>query len=308
MVEVPARENPVAVFFPRSSRAIAAYRDGYAVVELGEKGEKAVLRGWRVIRLPQGGAIARVREGHGWRERYFFPHGARVGEIAPDIVLIEGRVPLGAGAIVNVGGLLEIRPEGDLVCWERIQRLGVMSIIVAPSGLLDAVVRPVVNEQIWYRARPDGGREEWKLPVQGPAELSPGLAVVIQDGQAYAAGWEWNAAHLVAEGVKAAGLSPAGDRMVLLRREGEEWVWDFRRIRETQVLPGPVIPAFSGEPLAQLGDDPRQWVCRVSPNLRWAVFAAPERVLVARIPDPARRRDPGGRVLDLRRILPAPIE
>jgi hypothetical protein len=302
IVEIPARENPVAVFFPRSSQAIAAYRDGYAVVELGEK---IALRGWRVICLPNQGAIARVREGHGWRERYFFPHGARVGEIAPDIVLSEGDVPLGTGNIVNVGGLLEIRPEGDIVCWERVERVGVMSVVVAPSGLLDAVVRPVASEQIWYRARPDGGREEWKLPIQGPAELASGLAVVIQDGQAYAAGWEWNAARLVAEGVKAAGLSPAGDRMVLLRREGGEWVWDFRRIRGTQVLPGRVVPALI--PAERLGADSRA-VCRISPDLRWAVFAAPERVLVARVPDPARREDPGGRVPNPRRILPVPIQ
>jgi hypothetical protein len=306
MVEVPARGNPVAVFFPRPSRAIAAYRDGYAVVELGEK---AALRGWRAIRLPEAGAIVRVREGHGWRERYFFPHGARVGEIAPDTVLIEGGASLGAGAIVNVGGLLEIRPEGEFVRWERVERVGVMSVVVASDGLLDAVVRPVRSEQIWYRARPDGGREEWKLPVQGPAELAPGLAVVIQDGQAYAAGWEWNAAHLVAEGVKAAGLSPAGNRMVLLRREGEEWVWDFRRIRGAQVLPGPVIPAFSGESLARLGDDPWQWICRVSPDLRWAVLAAPGWIWIERLPEPAARRgDPGGRVSNPRRILPVPIQ
>jgi hypothetical protein len=302
IVEVPARGNPVVVFFPRSFRAIAAYRDGYAVVELGEK---AALHGWRVICLPNQGAIARVREGHGWRERYFFPHGARVGEIAPDIVLSEGRVPLGACAIEYVGGLLEIRPEGEFVRWERVERVGVMSVVVASDGLLDAVVRPVGSEQIWYRARPDGGREEWKLPIQGPAELASGLAVVIQDGQAYAAGWEWNAARLVAEGVKAAGLSPAGNRMVLLRREGEEWVWDFRRIWGTQVLPGPVIPALI--PAERLGADSRS-VCRISPDLRWAVFAAPERVLVARIPEPARRGNPGGRVPNPRRILPVPIK
>jgi hypothetical protein len=69
ILPVPSRESgrvasfrPVSVFFPvffpRPSRAIAAYRDGYAVVELGEK---VVLRGWRAIRLPQEGAIARVR-------------------------------------------------------------------------------------------------------------------------------------------------------------------------------------------------------------------------------------------------------
>jgi len=302
MVEIPARGNPIAVFFPRSSRAIAAYRDGYAVVELGKK---IVLRGWRVICLPQEGAIARVREGYRWRERYFFPHGARVGEIAPDIVLSEGYVPLGAAAIEYLGGLLEIRPEGDFPCRERVQRVGVMSIIVAPSGLLDAVVRPGASEQIWYRARPDGGREEWKLPIQGPAEMAPGLAVVIQDGRAYAAGWGWNTARLVAEGVKAAGLSPAGGRMVLLRREGEGWVWDFRRIRGTQVLPGPVIPALI--PAERLGAD-SQAVCRISPDLRWAVFAAPERVLVARVPDPARRDLPAGRVPNPRRILPVPTQ
>ena len=305
IVEVPAREKPVAVFFPRPSRAIAAYRDGYAVVELGEK---AALRGWRAICLPyQGAAIARVREGRGCRERYFFAHGGRVGEIAPDIVLRGERVPLGACAIEYVvGGLLEIRPEGDFFCWDRVEIAGVMSIMVAPDGLLDAIVRPTASEQIWHRVRPDGGREEWKLPIRGPAELAPGLALVIQDGQAYAVGWEWNAAHLVAEGVEAAGLSPAGDRMVLLRREGGEWVWDFRRIRGTRVLPGPVIPALI--PVERLGADSRV-VCRISPDLRWAVFAAPEKVLAARIPNPAvRRGDPGGWVPNPRRILPAPIQ
>jgi hypothetical protein len=128
--------------------------------------------------------------------------------------------------------------------------------------------------------------------------------VVIQNGWAYAAGWGWNTAHLVAEGVKAAGLSPAGDRMVLLRREGEEWVWDFRRIRGTQVLPGPVIPALI--PAEHLGADPRA-VCRISPDLRWAVFATPERVLVARIPEPVQREDSGGRVPNPRRILLVPM-
>ena len=290
IVEVPARGNPVVVFFPLPSRAIAAYRDGYAVVELGEK---AALRGWRAIRLPQEGAIARIREGHGWRERYFFPHGARVGEIAPDIVLSEGRVPLGAAAIEYLGGYLEIRPEGDFACRERVQRVGVMSIIVAPDGLLDAVVRPGVSEQIWHRARPDGGSEEWELPVRGPAEMAPGLAVVIQDGQAYAAGWGWNTARLVAEGVKAAGLSPAGDRMVLLRREGEEWVWDFRRRgRRPGLQPGQVLPAtaFRGEarPDGGLWEYPR---VRISPDLRWLVAAERGRVMIAPIPPEA---DPDG--------------
>jgi hypothetical protein len=93
--------------------------------------------------------------------------------------------------------------------------------------------------------------------------------------------------------------------MVLLRREGEEWVWDFRRIRGTQVLPGPVIPALI--PAERLAAD-SQAVCRISPDLRWAVFAAPERVLIARIPNPARWRDPSGRVPNSRRILPVPIK
>jgi hypothetical protein len=302
IVDVPARGNPVVVFFPRPSRAIAAYRNGYAVVELG--GE-AALRGWRAIRLPQEGAIARVREGHGWRERYFFVHCSSIGELAPDTALFfERMVPLGAGAVVSVGGWPAIRPGNASPCWKHAQHAGVMSIIVAPDGILDAVVREDVSRQFWHRVRPDGGSEEWELPVWGPAELASGLAVVIQDGQAYAAGWGWNAAHLVAEGVEAAGLSPAGDRMVLLRREGEEWAWDFRRIRGTRVLPGPVIPALI--PADCLAADSRA-VCRISPDLRWAVFAAPERVLVARIPDPVRR-GPGGRAPNPRRILPVPIK
>jgi len=303
IVEIPARGNPVAVFFPRPSRAIATYRDGYAVVELGEK---AALRGWRAIRLPQEGAIARVREGHGWRERYFFAHCSSVEEIAPDTVLFfEKGVPLGAGAVVSVGGWPAIRPGNASPFWKHAQHTGVMSIIVAPDGLLDAVVREDVSRQFWHRAWPNGGGEEWELPVRGPAELAPGLAVVIQDGQAYVAGWGWNTAHLVAEGAKAAGLSPAGDRMVLLRWEDPVWVWDFRRIRGAQVLPGPVIPALI--PAERLAADPRA-VCRISPDLRWAVFAAPDKILVVRIPDPARWRDPGGRVPNPRRILPVPIQ
>jgi hypothetical protein len=93
--------------------------------------------------------------------------------------------------------------------------------------------------------------------------------------------------------------------MVLLRREGEEWVWDFRRIRGAQVLSGPAIPALI--PADCLAADSQE-VCRISPDLRWAVFAAPDKILVARIPDPARWRDPSGRVPNPRRILPVPIK
>jgi len=306
ILPVPSREpgravssRPVSVFFPLCSPpriAVAVYEHGYAVVELGEK---AALRGWRAIRLPNQGAIARVREGHGWRERYFFAFADKylMGEIAPDTVVLEKEISLGPGAVAIIESGPAVRPGEKKPCWRHAEKVGVMSIIVAPSGLLDAVVRSDERSQFWHRARPDGGSEEWELPVRGPAEMAPGLAVVIQDGQAYAAGWGWNTAHLVAEGVKAAGLSPAGDRMVLLRREGEGWVWDFRRIRGTQILPGPVAPAL-------IPADSRA-VCRISPDLRWAVFAAPERVLVARVPDPARR-DPGGRVPNPRRILPVP--
>jgi hypothetical protein len=312
ILPVPSREpgwvasfRPVSVFFPlcpRSRIAVVVYGNGYGVVELGEK---ATLLGWRAIRLPQEGAIARVREGHGWRERYFFAFADKylVGEIAPDTVSLQKEISLGPGAVAIIGGGPGIRPGEKKPCWRHAEKVGVMSIIVAPSGLLDAVVRSDERSQFWHRARPDGGSEEWELPVWGPAEVAPGLAVVIQDGQAYAAGWGWNTAHLVAEEVKAAGLSPAGDRMVLLRREGGEWVWDFRRIRGTQVLSGPVVPALV--PADCLGVD-SQAVCRISPDLQWAVFAAPERVLVARVPDPARRGNPGGQVPNPRRILPAP--
>jgi|GEM_PF-1881946 len=309
ILPVPSREpgrvasfRPVSVFFPRSSQAIVAYQNGYAVVELGEK---AVLRGWRVIRLPQGGAIARVREQHGWRERYFFAFADKymVGEIAPDTVVLEKEISLGPGAVAIIGSGPAVRPGEKEPSWRHAQKTGVMSIIVTPSGLLDAVVQSDERSQFWHRVRPDGGSEEWELPVRGPAEMAPGLAVVIQNGQAYAAGWDWNVAHLVAEGVWAAGLSPAGDRMVLLRREGNGWVWDFRKVLGSRILPGPVFPALI--PAERMGTDSRA-VCRVSPDLRWAVFAAPERVLVARIPEPARRGDPGGRVPNPRRILPVP--
>jgi hypothetical protein len=224
-----------------------------------------------------------------------------VGEIAPDIISLQKEIPLGAGAVVIIGSGPAVRPGEKKPCWKHAEKLGVMSIIVAPSGLLDAIVRSDERSQFWHRVRPDGGSEEWELPVRGSAEMAPGLAVVIQNGQAYAAGWGWNTFHLVAEGVEAAGLSPAGDRMVLLRREGERWVWDFRRIRGIQVLPGPVVPTLI--PADCLGTDPRT-ACRISPDLRWAVFAAPDKILVARIPGPARRGDPGGRVPNPRRILP----
>jgi hypothetical protein len=299
----PSLFHPISVFFPLCSPpriAVAVYGHGYAVVELGEK---AALLGWRAIRLPNQGAIARVREGGGWRERYFFAGDYMVGEIAPDTVSLQKEISLGAGAVVTIESGPAVRPGEKKPCWRHAEKMGVMPIIVAPGGLLDAVVRSDERSQFWHRVRPDGGSEEWKLPIRGPAELAPGLAVVIQDGRAYAAGWGWNTAHLVAEGVEAAGLSPAGDRMVLLRRESQAWVWDFRRIRGTQVLPGPVIPALI--PVERMGADSRV-VCRISPDLRWAVFATPERVLAARIPNPARREDPGGRVPNPRRILPVP--
>jgi hypothetical protein len=312
--KIPIFGYPRGVFFTHSRLAIAAYEDGYAAIELGEE---IAFRGWREIRLPEKKAIVRIRGRHGWRERYFFICDRLVGEILPDKVVFQEEVPLSEAGelswkIVPSWGAPAIRlPEGN----RMLGGIGDLFILQpAPRADLDAILYLGSRQDEgweWHRLFPDGGSLRQKLPAGDQFEMGATRVAVLKgpfySGLAYLAGWGWNIAHLVAEDVWALGLSPAGDRMVLLRREGEEWVWDFRRIRGAQVLSGPAIPAFSGEPLARLGDDPWQWVCRISPDLRWAVIAAPGRLLVARIPDPtARQGNPGRRVLDPRRILPTP--
>jgi hypothetical protein len=312
---IPVFGYPRGVFFASSRRlplVIAAYEDGYAAIELGEE---IAWRGWREIRLPEKKAIARVREGRGWRERYFFVRDHLIGEILPDEVVFWEEVPLfeeggPSWKVAPSWGAPAIRsPSGDRMAGG----IGDLFILQpAPGADLDAILYLGSRQDEgweWHRLCPDGGSLRQRLPVGGWFEMRASLVAVLEEpfyaGLAYVTGWGWNVAHLVAKGTCALGLSPAGDRMVLLRREEEGWVWDFRRIRGTQVLPGPVIPAFSGEALARLGDDPWLWACRISPDLRWAAIAAPGRVLVARIPDPtARQGNPGGQVLDPRRILP----
>jgi hypothetical protein len=310
--KVPVFGYPCGAFFAHSRLAIAAYEDGYAAIELGEE---IAFRGWREIRLPEKKAIVRIRGRHGWRERCFFACDRLIGEILPDRVAFREEVPLfekrtpswkivpswRAPAIQLQEGNRTLGGIGDLFILQP-----------APGADLDAILYLGSRQDEgweWHRLFPDGGSLRQKLPVGDQFEMGANRVAVLQEapyaGLAYVVGWGWNTAHLIEENVWALGLSPAGDRMVLLRREEDGWVWDFRRIRGAQVLPAPVIPAFSGESLAWLGDDPWQWVCRISPDLRWAVIAAPGRLLVARIPDPtARQDDPGRRVLNPRRILP----
>jgi hypothetical protein len=309
--KIPVFGCPCGAFFPRPRLAIAAYEDGYAAIELGEA---IAFRGWREIPLPEKKAIVRVRGRHGWREKYFFVCDRLIGEILPDRVAFREEVPLfenrtPSWKIVPSWRAPAIRsPSGD----RTLGGIGDLFILQpAPGADLDAILYLGSRQDEgweWHRLFPDGGSLRQKLPLGDQFEMGANRVAVLQEapyaGLAYGVGWGWNTAHLVAEDAWALGLSPAGDRMVLLRREEDGWVWDFRRIRGAQVLPGPVIPAFSGESLAWLGDDPWQRVCRISPDLRWAVIAVRGRLLAARIPDPARRVDPGGRVLDPRRILP----
>jgi hypothetical protein len=310
--KIPVFGYPCGAFFAHSRLAIAAYEDGYAAIELGEE---IAFRGWREIRLPEKKAIVRIRGRHGWRERFLFICDRLIGEILPDRVAFREEVPLfekrtPSWKIAPSWRAPAIQlPEGNRTLG------GIWDLFIlqpAPGADLDAILYLGSQQDEgweWHRLFPDGGSLRQKLPVGDQFEMGANRVAVLQEapyaGLAYVVGWGWNTAHLIAEDVWALGLSPAGDRMVLLRREEEGWVWDFRRIRGAQVLPGPVIPALSGESLAWLGDDPWQRVCRISPDLRWAVIAAPGRLLVARIPDPtARQDDPGRQVPNPRRILP----
>jgi len=310
--KIPIFGYPRGAFFAHPRLAIAAYEDGYAAIELGEE---IAFRGWREIRLPEKKAIVRIRGKRGWRERYFFVFDRLIGEIFSDKVVFREEVFLfgkrtPSWKVVPSWGAPAIQPPEENRMLGGIRDLFILQ--PAPGADLDAILYLGSRQDEgweWHRLCPDGGSLRQKLPVGDRFEMGATRVAVLREaayaGLAYVVGWGWNVAHLVARGAWALGLSPAGDRMVLLRRGKDGWVWDFRRIRGAQVLPGPVIPAFSGEPLAWLGDDPWQWVCRISPDLRWAVIAAPGKVLVARIPDPAARQgDPGGRVPNPRRILP----
>ena len=318
IIEIPTSSRPRGVFFARSPRhfivAIAAYERGYAAIELGE--EKGIaFRGWREIYLPERKAIARLRGRRGWHERYFFVCDRSVGEILPDRVVFREEVSLfeeGGPSwkiVISWGGPALRSPSGD----RRLEGFGDLYLFQpAPGAHLDAILylgsRPDEGWE-WHRISPTGDPLRQRLPVGGQFEMGASRVAVLREapytGYAYVAGWGWNTAHLVAQKAWAMGLSPAGDRMVLLRREEEGWVWDFRKIRRSQVIQGPILPAFSEEFPGRVEDRPWEWIYRISPDIRWIFVAAPGQVLVARIPElAARRGDPGGRVPDPRRILP----
>jgi hypothetical protein len=316
--EIPTFSRARGVFFARSTRssrhyvAIAAYERGYAAIELGEK--EIAFRGWREIYLPERKAIARLRGRRGWQERYFFACDRSVGEILPDGVVFREEVSLfeeGGPSwkiVISRGDPALRSPEGD----RRLEGFGDLYLFQpAPGADLDAILYLGSRQDEgweWHRISPTGDPLRQRLPVGGQIEVGANRVAVLREapytGFAYVAGWGWNTAHLAAQKAWAMGLSPAGDRMVLLRREEEGWVWDFRKIRRSQVVQGPILPAFSKEFPGRVEDRPWEWIYRISPDLRWIFIAAPGRVLVARIPEPARGGDPGGQVLDPRRILP----
>lgn len=322
IVEIPVFSRPRGVFFTRSSRsliAIAAYEDGYAAIELGEE---IAFRGWRGIHLPERKAIVRVREGRGWRERYFFACDRHIGEILPDKVVFQEEVPLfeegglswkivpswGAPAIrcSSPFGHRMLEGSGDL-----------FAFMPAPGADLGVVLYsgPYLDEEWeWHRLRPCGDHLQQKLQARGRIVMGARLVGVWEGpshmGRAYVAGWGWNTTHLVAMGIWAMGLSPTGNQMALLQKKGERWVWNFRRVRGTCVVPEAVFPAFpedlAGRFPGQLGDRPWEWVYRISPDLRWSVIAAPDKILVVRIPRPAPRGRSARWIPNPRRILPTP--
>jgi hypothetical protein len=297
ILDVPTREPARAIFFPRPDTAIAVYPNGWAEFSLGEPGKPA---SWRPRRIHDAGLVVREARGRFGRERFlFFDRGA--WEIAPGGVRSAEWEWIGPGAVSwHRGPASPFRIEPDRV-WIGLCIYKASQIVVGENGEVEAIdisERPPSASRLpWPRLFPDGQFREGIFPISDfqLLEVGIGLAAAIRGGRAYAAGWGWNVAHLVAEDVWALGLSPAGDRMVLLRREGEEWVWDFRRRgRRPGLRPGPVLPAaaFRGEvrPDGGLWEYPR---VRISPDLRWLVAAEWGRVMIAPIPPGTDPDGPG---------------
>jgi hypothetical protein len=320
IIKTPASGHPRAVFFTRSRSdghrpdgpwlAIAAYEKGYAVVELGDE---VVLRGWQEVRLSDEKAIARIREAGVWRERCFFVFNYQVGEILPDMVVLGEEFPISEEAdswrIVTAMSSLAFRVP-DMDKDKSLQNLAFSDVFLrqAEQGdSLDIVLRPddVYGwVLVWCRLLSGGRILRQTLPTWGTkqrAEIGRDVVAILTEpeqtapscSRAYSVGWGWNTAHLIAEDVRALGFSSAGDRMVVLRRDGGrdgEWVWDFRKARGGWIVPEAVLPAFSGDFAKELlgqRDEPWRWVCRISPDIRWLAIAAPGRIMISQIPNPS---------------------
>jgi hypothetical protein len=316
IIKTPASGHPRAVFFTRSRSdghrpdgpwlAIAAYEKGYAVVELGDE---VVLRGWQEVRLSDEKAIARIREAGVWRERCFFVFNYQVGEILPDMLVLGEEFPISEEAdslrIVTAMSSLAFRTP-DMDKDKSLQNLAFSGVFLRQAdqgGSLDVVLRPYDVHGwvlVWCRLLPGGRILRQTLPLWGTkqrAEMGRDVVAILTEpeqtvpgcSRAYAVGWGWNVAHLIAEDVRALGFSSAGDRMVVLRRDGE-WVWDFRKARGGWIVSEAILPAFSGDFAKELmghRDEPWRWVCRISPDIQWLAIAALGRILISRIPNPS---------------------
>jgi hypothetical protein len=67
----------------------------------------------------------------------------------------------------------------------------------------------------------------------------------------------------------------------MLLQEPKGWFWDFRQTSEPQKI----VWKLQATPLDRLRIPVERIVLRISPDLRWAVAAVPEHVVVWRVPE-----------------------
>jgi len=281
--------DPVEVFFPDKDRIIAAYQKGYFSIFPAD-GRAGEWLASDIVATTLGGMM-RVRfwGASACREKLFVEAYGSVGDVQEKRIDSQASVQIGpfrvvaicsfeAGgrwlALLRENGKEEIRVAGRIVafCKEGADMVADFAIVRNNSRIGDGLWIRVTNQ----------GVERFILPAKGEVEIGWDTAAILNSiGEVYLAKPSENVARLLADSVWAVGLSADGSRLVMLLQEPKGWFWDFRQTSEPQKI----ACKLQAAPLDRPGIPVERIVLRISPDLRWAVAAAPEHVAVWRVPE-----------------------
>jgi hypothetical protein len=292
----PDAGNPVDAFFPEEDVVHVVYEEGYTCIPLSGKSRDS---GWRVTVLfgPTLGGMMRVcfwdadaqRDARAWREALLVEVYGEVGDVHETRIVGHDSLRIGPARVAAVHwyrgtrrALTLLREEGkDLLEELSITDRAVAFCSTSKEGAeLDVVVvRDSFshNEGLGVRFTKHGV-ERYRLPSHGTVELGYHRAAILNpSGEVFLATPLGDVARRVASGALAVGLSPDGDRLVMLRQEANGWVWDFRTVSRLQ-------DSFREQAVLPKVLEVERAIIRISPSLRWAVGLSPEHAVVWPVP------------------------
>jgi transcriptional antiterminator Rof (Rho-off) len=284
--------DPVEVFFPGKDRIIVAYQRGYVPIFPAD-GQTGDWLGTALFGPELRGMMRVLYWDNGiWEERLLVEALGSIGDVREDGVESLSHVQLGPVRVVgickdhDVARYLVLRREDGK---EELQTDG--RIVAFHMQKNDAVVVDVivVRESHYYRNRGVWVRFDWRsvkkyrLAEGGEVEIGRDTAAILKpNGEIFLAEPTKSVARLLADGGRGVGLSPDGSRLVMLLERPMGWFWwNFRLTSD----PKKAIRELKAPSLGDLNNPTQTSILRISPDLRWAVFAVPLFVAVLPIPE-----------------------